>query len=366
MSRIVIDGRQWQSTTGRYVRSLVAELQQIDQQHDYTVLLYPADMPRWQQGNSRFRAVECPHKEGTLAEQFGLKRQLIELKADVVHFPMVQQPVWYKGTVVTTMNDLTTARWNNPTKNAVMFWLKQQVYKWINRRVVRKSRALMTYSEFVKQDIVKTLGADPAKITVTPLAGGTINDAAQPVEGLADQQFIMYVGRAAPHKNLSRLLDAFAKLKANHPNLQLVLAGKHDGLYDLIAQEVAHKNLQEVVFTNHLTEGQLRWLYENCAAYVFPSLSEGFGLPGLEAMAHGAPVVSSNATCLPEVYGEAAHYFDPLDVSAMRSAINDVLTDKNLRLELIKKGQEQVKKYSWQRTAEQTLAVYERALNTER
>ncbi|HVA11419.1 MAG TPA: glycosyltransferase, partial [Candidatus Dormibacteraeota bacterium] len=92
------------------------------------------------------------------------------------------------------------------------------------------------------------------------------------------------------------------------------------------------------------------------------SLSEGFGLPGLEAMAHGAPVVSSNATCLPEIYGEAARYFDPLDVTAMSDAINEVLTDKSLRDELIKKGRAQAAKYSWRRAAEQTLAVYDKLL----
>jgi len=104
-------------------------------------------------------------------------------------------------------------------------------------------------------------------------------------------------------------------------------------------------------------------LYTHCAAYVFPSLMEGFGLPGLEAMGYGAPVVSSNATCLPEVYGDAAHYFDPYDVTDMSRAIDEVLNNQDLRKDLINKGYEQIKKYSWRRTAEQTYAVYMQALN---
>jgi len=112
-----------------------------------------------------------------------------------------------------------------------------------------------------------------------------------------------------------------------------------------------------------VSEGQLRWLYENTAAYIFPSLSEGFGLPGLEAMAHGAPVVSSNATCLPEIYGNAAHYFDPLDINDIANKTNDVLTNSDLRNELIKKGKTQAAKYSWQQMAKQTLEVYKKALN---
>jgi glycosyltransferase involved in cell wall biosynthesis len=101
---------------------------------------------------------------------------------------------------------------------------------------------------------------------------------------------------------------------------------------------------------------------ENTKAYVFPSLSEGFGIPGLEAMFYGAPVASSNATCLPEVYGDAAHYFDPTDINDMAEKIDEVLTKPGLRKKLVEQGKKRVKKYSWKRTAEQTLDVYKRIL----
>jgi glycosyltransferase involved in cell wall biosynthesis len=143
-----------------------------------------------------------------------------------------------------------------------------------------------------------------------------------------------------------------------------VLAGKKDANYQRIEALVQKNGTTGVIFTDFVSEGQLRWLYESCAAYVFPSLSEGFGLPGLEAMQHGAPVVSSDATCLPEIYGAAAHYFDPLDPQAMADAINEVLTDKVLRQKLVAAGGDQVKKYSWQRMAEQTLELYQQALRS--
>ena len=142
----------------------------------------------------------------------------------------------------------------------------------------------------------------------------------------------------------------------------LVLAGKKDANYRRLEKHVEKKGITNVLFTDFVSEGQLRWLYENCEAYVFPSLSEGFGLPGLEAMLHGAPVISSSATCLPEIYGEAAQYFDPLNVQSMANAINIVLINRFLRTELIAKGKDQVAKYSWERTAEQTLGVYARIL----
>jgi glycosyltransferase involved in cell wall biosynthesis len=145
--------------------------------------------------------------------------------------------------------------------------------------------------------------------------------------------------------------------------LKLVLAGKSDPNYKRIKQSVSDRDIKNVIFTGFISEGSLRWLYEHCAAYIFPSLSEGFGLPGLEAMVHGAPVVSSRATCLPEVYGDAAHYFNPLDVDDIVKAVNDVLTDEKLRQRLIAAGLVQAKKYSWQRMAEQTLAVYGKSLS---
>ncbi len=214
----------------------------------------------------------------------------------------------------------------------------------------------------MKGDLVRYTGINPAKVTVTLEAADAISEPAKVCPELNGKRFILYVGRPTPHKNLERLIKAYALLKANHPDLSLTLVGKSDKNYQRIATSVEKQGVRDVHFTGFADDAQLRWLYENCAAYVFPSLSEGFGLPGLEAMMHGAPVVSSNATCLPEVYGPAAHYFDPLDIQNMADVIDEVLTDKKLRAELIKRGHEQVKKYSWRRMAEQTMAVYQKVL----
>lgn len=362
MSRIVIDARELRTSSGRYIERLLHYLQQIDNENQYRVLLKPQDMEAWQPINPQFSQVACPYKEFTFAEQVGLKRQLRRLKADLVHFPMVQQPILYRGKTVTTMNDLTTARFNNPAKNPLAFWFKQRVYRWLNRRVARKTSAIITFSRFVKEDIAKFTRVNPDKISIVNLAADKIDAKPEPVLSLANERFLLYVGRPTPHKNLERLIEAFVKLKARQPDLVLVLAGQRDANYERIETAARRRTIKNLHFTGHVSDGQLRWLYEHCATYVFPSLSEGFGLPGLEAMAHGAPVVSSNATCLPEIYGEAAHYFDPLDITAMADSINEVLTDKKLRVELIKSGHEQVKKYSWHRTAEQTLAVYKQVL----
>jgi glycosyltransferase involved in cell wall biosynthesis len=362
MSRIVIDARELRTSSGRYVERLLHYLQQLDDGHDYTVLLKPADYDGWHPINPRFHKVECPHKEFTFAEQFGLKRQVRGEKPDLVHFTFAHQPIWYRGKTVTTIHDLTTARFNNPDKNTAVFKFKQQVYKYVVKRAARKAEQVIVPSEFVKNDVADFTGIAPAKVTVTYEAADPIAEAADPIIGLEGERFIMYVGRPTPHKNLDRLIEAFVLLKAQHPDLLLVLAGKKDANYERLEAELRRRTIKNVVFTGQVSEGRLRWLYENCVAYIFPSLSEGFGLPGLEAMVHGAPVVSSNATCLPEIYGDAAHYFDPLDIRAMSDAINEVLTDKKLRADLVKKGAVQAKKYSWERMARQTLNIYNKAL----
>jgi glycosyltransferase involved in cell wall biosynthesis len=367
MQRIVIDARQYTTSTGRYCYRLVQYLEKLDTEtptgHEYIILLKPSDMNVYPFTNPRFTKVACPHKEFTFDEQLGLLGQIKDLKPDLVHFGAAQQPIGYRGAVVTTMHDLTTLRFRNPAKNPLVFTLKQQVYKGVNKYIARKSAAIITPSEFVKQDVINYTNVPGDKITVTYEGADAITDEAEPLKELEGKRFIMYVGRPMLHKNLGRLIDAFTKLKQTHPDLTLVLAGKTDPLYEHHYADVQQRRIPDVVFSGFVSEGQLRWLYEHCQAYVFPSLSEGFGLPGLEAMLHGAPVVSSNATCLPEIYGEAAQYFDPLDVLAMAQAISDVLDRPGLRDSLIQKGRQRAAEYSWQRMAEQTLAVYNQVLN---
>lgn len=151
---------------------------------------------------------------------------------------------------------------------------------------------------------------------------------------LFKKPYILYVGNDYPHKNLTRLKSAFERLKAG-------------GLdYDLI------------LITKFVSEGELDNLYRNASLFVFPSLCEGFGLPPLEAMKRGVPVASSNAACLPEILGEAAIYFNPLDINDMADKIKKALIDEDLRKKLIQKGFEQVKKYDWRKMAEETLKVY--------
>lgn len=148
------------------------------------------------------------------------------------------------------------------------------------------------------------------------------------------KKYILYIGNDYPHKNLERLKLAFEKTKKDGLDCELILV------------------------TNFVSEQKLENLYRSASLFVFPSLYEGFGLPPLEAMKRGVPVVSSNATCLPEILGDAALYFNPFDIDDIAEKIKKVLADKNLREQLIQKGFAQVKKYSWKKMAEETLKLY--------
>jgi len=364
MKNIVIDAREWSTTTGRYTERLVNYLQEVDKDksHRYFILQTPKDVANWQPTSKRFIKIPTRFKEFTFGEQIGLLIQIMRLKPDLVHFPMVQQPILYQGKVVTTMQDLTTLRFTNPSKNRLVFKFKQRIYWWVNFIAARKSAAIITPTEFVKDDVARHMHANSRKITVTLEAGDTIEAAPEPLEELEGKRFIMYVGRPTPHKNLDRLIDAFAILKQTHPDLHLALVGKTDTLFRRHERETKRKGIPDVHFTGFVPDSQLKWLFQHTAAYIFPSLSEGFGLPALEAMSCGAPVVSSNATCLPEVYGDAAYYFDPLNTEEMAQAIGKVIDSEKLRTQLSEAGKKQVKKYSWRRMAEQTLDVYRQVL----
>lgn len=362
--KIIVDARELRTSTGRYIERLLHYLQQVDTENNYTVLLKPKDMEGWQPTNRKFKAVACRYKEFSFGEQLGMRRQLRKLQPDLVHFGMTQQPILYFGKAVTTVHDLTTARFRNPSKNRIVFAFKQFFYKVVIRVAAHKSAALITPTEYVREDLARFASINSRKVTVTYESADKIEVPAQPLTVLEDKKFIMYIGRPMPHKNLDRLVEAFALIQAKHPELYLVLAGKLDANYRSLRRAVKRKSLKGVVFTSFVEEGELRWLYENAACYVFPSLSEGFGLPGLEAMVHGCPVASSNASCLPEVYGDAAHYFDPENVSDMAAKISEVVTKEALRKELVAKGRSQAKKYSWDRMAEQTLEVYKEVLGS--
>lgn len=362
-AKIAIDAREFSETTGTYISNLIKYLQKIDDKNEYIILLNPKDAKKWQPTAKNFTVVTTKYKEFTLGEQLGFAKQLYDLNVDLVHFGMTQQPILYFKKSVTTIHDLTTMRFRNPEKNPIVFTVKQFVYKIVGIHVCWKNKYIITATNYVKKDVASFSHVNPKKIRVTPEAADFITDKPTPVKSLDNKPFIMYVGRPHPHKNLSRLVEAFSLVKQKNPTLKLVIAGKKYPIHNQYIEEATTLGvIDDVLFTGFVSGGELKWLYQNCQAYVFPSLSEGFGLPGLEAMAHGAPVASSNATCLPEVHGNAAIYFDPTNTLEMAKKIELVINNPKVKSKLIAAGKQQAAKYSWLRMAKQTQKIYQDAL----
>jgi len=364
---IVIDARIRRSSTGRYADRLLEHLQTVDTYHRYTILLQPDDP--WKPTAKNFRTLPCPYREFSFSplEQIGFARQLYGLKPDLVHFTMTQQPLLYFGKIVTTTHDLTMFHFvRRGTTPVPVFWLKMTLYKWLLRWSHWKSDKIIAPTIYVAKDIANYQPSTDHKLVVTyessepPIKGRAI----RPQQVSEHDQFIMYLGNAFPHKNVGVLFDALDILRRKRPDLKLVLVGKKDIHYqELETQAKQHASAKNIIFTGFIPDAESKWLHEHSLAYVFPSLSEGFSLTPMEAIAHGSPVVSSNATCLPEVYGDAVHYFDPTHPHDIAAKVAEVLDNPKLRAQLIENGKKLLKKYSWHRMAEETLIVYKEVLD---
>ena len=359
---IVIDGRIISSSTGRYVERLLTYLQEIDHTNRYTVLVPTKDLSFWKPTQGNFSVAAADYSNYSFNEQFGLKRLIESLNPDLVHFCMPQQPILYRGPVITTIHDLTLLKTWNSDKNWLIYHAKQWVGRGVFHTAIRKSAQIITDSHYSKNDIETYDKSAVGKTTVTYLAADKADRSLKKYR-LTFKKYILYVGAFSDYKNIRALGDAHQQLLSRHPDLGLVLVGKKSALALKTESYFKNKRYRNIIFTDFINDEERDWLYQHCEAYIFPSLMEGFGLPGLEAMLYGAPVVSSNTTCLPEILGDAAEYFDPYNVNDMANSIDRVLSDETLRKEMTKRGYDQVKKYSWRRMAEQTHAIYMKALN---
>ena len=368
--RIVIDARMYhESGIGRYIRSLINNLEDLDKKSQYFILLTRADYNSLNlRGN--FNKVLADFKWYSLNEQLRLHSLLNQLKPDLVHFPHFNVPIFFKGKFVVTIHDLIHQHFQMrraTTHDPITYKIKQLGYRAVFKTAIRRSVKILVPSTYVKDLLTSDWHLDAQKIQVTYEG---VDDKLITISKILSKEkykrilnkfniqgpYIFYVGNAHPHKNLEGLIKAFLELKKSHDNLTLVLSGGDHYFWQRLKRENQQKGIN---FTGFVSDEELVALYKGAQVFVMPSFEEGFGIPLLEAMACRTPVVSSNVASLPEVGGDACLYFDPHDLGDMVNKIDKVINDKNLRLELIKKGQKRLKFFSWKKLAEQTLKVYE-------
>lgn len=360
--RIAIDARSYLSSSGAYVRNLIAELQEIDQSTQYDVWVPAAAADDIDLPGSNFTVVPTSAGAYTLKEQISFLRHLLRRRYDLVHFAMQQQPVLYFRPRISTFHDLTLVHYDTTNSNALVNHVFRLVATVMFSITLRTSRLVIVPSEATRR-AVQSFARIPARKTVVTLEAADVTSRETDVYPVKHDRFILYVGNFYAYKNVRRLIEAHQRLLVDEPDLGLVLVGRLHRAAQPLIKEIEQSGARNVTFTGYVTEGQRNWLFQRCEAYVFPSLSEGFGLPGLEAISFGAPVVAARATSLPEVYGDGAAYFDPFDVEDMAATIHRVVSDPELKDELRSAGERVLNSYSWRRTAEQTLAAYDLALS---
>lgn len=351
---------------GRYTQKLVEHLETVADDHEFVVFLRKENFDLFQPKSKRFRKVLADFHWYTLAEQLRFPRLIRKEGIELMHFPHFNIPILTPCPFLVTIHDLILLRY--PTRRAsTLNWftyrLKYAAYRHVIRTAVKKSERIITVSEYTRDAITKEFGVAESKVVVTYEAAEAETKEGQeidfPAHGIVKPYFL-YVGNAYPHKNLEMLLNVFADLRKKGMEAQLVLVGKADYFYDRLRAEAGRRGLLDgdVIFYGYAEDSELPTLYANARAYVFPSLLEGFGLPPLEAMQYGTPVLASNSSCLPEILGKAAAYFNPEDAEDMSTAMQKVFSDEALRAELKEQGKQQVAKYSWNDCAKRTYDIY--------
>jgi glycosyltransferase involved in cell wall biosynthesis len=299
------------------------------------------------------------------SHQWRLPRLLRHGGYDLLHTPDFLVPLICPVPIVSTVHDIIPIVHPEFIPRSMKVRLLPLFRAWA-RRAVSGSAAVLTVSEHSKGDLVRRLGADPARIVVIP-AAPTLEPAGGPLPArlaasLPAGKYFLYVGRADPYKGLAHLLRAFARARRDHglADLRLAVAGKLDARYEYRSLAAELGIDAQVVFLDYVDGTTLSALHAHALAYVHPSLYEGFGVPPLDAMRHGTPVVCSDRSALPEVAGDAALFVDPEHVGIFSDALREIAENATLRRDLVRKGFLNVRRYSWNQTAKDTVSVYMR------
>ncbi len=366
--RICLDARFYRASTagvGRYTRGLIHALQKIDRVNHYTVILTPADYAEWPKtampANWRVKILNIVHY--SLGEQTRLLKYLNDEKFDLVHFTMFNHPIAYRRPYVVTIHDLIMhyypprALWHPRT------WL----YRFVMWQAAHGARAIIAPSQSSRRDVAKMLHVAADKIVVTPEA---VEPEFRPVAdarrfakikknlGLT-KPFLFYMNAWRAHKGIPEMIDAFLAIKSTH-DVQLLIAGKPNPAFPAIVAAVqrGQGRSKDILTPGFISDEDAIALYSMAAAFVVPTHYEGFGLPPLEAMACGCPVVSARNSSLPEVLGDAAIFFRTGDVADLSRALDLVLSDPQIQRRLRRLGLAQAQRFSFAQMAQETLSVY--------
>jgi glycosyltransferase involved in cell wall biosynthesis len=363
--RIAIDARKLHDYgIGTYVRNLLRQIARQDHENEYVLICSPQDCASVEALAENFRAIPDRSRPYSIREQITVPLDLRRERAELFHAPHYVLPPLVPCRSVVTIHDCIHLRFPQYLPNRVAY-VYARTFLWA---ATHQADRILTVSEASKRDILQYFNVPPERIEViyngiderfwTPPADEAVERVRQRYQ--LNDPFILYTGNIKPHKNLVRLIEAFQQLRrSGFDQLKLLILGDEISRYATLRRAVhRHKLHKHVRFHGFVPDDTLAIFYRLAAAFVFPSLYEGFGLPPLEAMASGTPVVTSNVSSLPEVVGDAALLIDPTDVDAIAGAIRMVLTDAALRDDLRERGWRRAREFSWERSVARIRAIY--------
>ncbi len=371
--RIAFDARRiGDFGIGTYIRNLIHALAAIDRENHYILITLRRGEPDLANLPPNFEIAVYERPDTHWLNHFSFYFFLKELSPDLVHAPVNTVPLLMPQPYVVTVHDMSSILYAvDPQRRGFRRFL-------LRRGLVRAS-CVIAVSAATQRDVETLLGvpADHMRQIYDAPDPRFLRKRAQPTDGAAAERqrtleryqikhpFLLYAGAVRPQKNIPRLVEAFAVLRGDlerHPvykDLRLIIIGDEISRYPSVRRAVIKTRVEDVVrFLGFVPFETLRVFYESASAFVFPSLYEGFGLPPLEAMASGTPVVTSPVSSLPEVVNDAAVFVNPENVFDIARGIREVLLDDDLRAELIRKGYEQARRFSWNKTAAEVLQIY--------
>lgn len=375
--RIGIDARFYGTLgkgLGRYTEKLIQELEKLPGEDRFYVFLRQENFTEYIPRDKRFTKVLADFPWYGWQEQTLFPILLLRYRLDLVHFPHFNVPILYWRPLVVTIHDLILLHY--PTVKAselppLLYWVKYRMYRLVIAVAVWRARRIFAVSQFTADDLARAYPSAEPKIRVTYEAAeqscfwieATVAEAYLKTHGLGPrgrgQPYVLYVGNAYPHKNLELLL-----MVAEHvPEKLFVCVGRADFFYQRIKREALERKLNNVRFIGFVPDPLLSVLYREAESYFFPSLYEGFGLPALEACAHGTPVLALKAGALPEILGEAGRLLNTSDTMLAAQAIRELGEDTEGRKQLIVRGYARVSQFSWRRMAHTTLKEYHESIS---
>ena len=356
---------------GNYIFDLVRALARADAENEYFVFAKPVHIDEWRIEQANFHFIpggSHARPVRLLWEQTALARLCRQYRIDVLHSPHYTAPVFCRSRSVVTFCD--TIFFSHPELHTLS---KRLFFRQMMKLAARRASAIITISASTARDVAHLFEGTlpPEKVRVTTLAASShfrlLNDAAG-VERICRKynlqagQFILYVGALEPRKNVPTLLHAYRALVDRGFQQRLAIVGRRGWMFkDIFTTAKTLKLEGRVIFTGYVPDEELPYLYNGARVFAYPSLYEGFGLPVLEAMACGAPVVTSNASSMPEIVGEAGLLVDPHDRRQLTEAIERLIVDDDLHHALQEQGVRRAADFSWEKTARETLKAYSAA-----